>query len=101
MRPGSVAEGASAMVCTSRSEEHTSEPQSQSNLVCRLLLEKKKNEYERHIVRLYFFARTHPLWQSTPPLIGHHTLPAHHLGRTGSITHSCLSTTPNSSALRP
>src|SRR2546430_5769495 len=30
-------------VCqTSRSEEHTSELQSQSNLVCRLLLEKKK-----------------------------------------------------------
>src|SRR2546430_7270242 len=34
--------------CTSgslagRSEEHTSELQSQSNLVCRLLLEKKKN----------------------------------------------------------
>src|SRR2546430_4174749 len=28
-----------------RSEEHTSELQSQSNLVCRLLLEKKKNEY--------------------------------------------------------
>src|SRR2546430_12497527 len=28
---------------TSRSEEHTSELQSQSNLVCRLLLEKKKN----------------------------------------------------------
>src|SRR2546430_13315164 len=27
---------------TSRSEEHTSELQSQSNLVCRLLLEKKK-----------------------------------------------------------
>src|SRR2546430_6265852 len=47
MRPGSVAEGASAMVCTSRSEEHTSELQSQSNLVCRLLLEKKKNEFER------------------------------------------------------
>src|SRR5256886_13553434 len=31
--------------CTlSRSEEHTSELQSQSNLVCRLLLEKKKRE---------------------------------------------------------
>src|SRR5256886_17502007 len=30
-----------------RSEEHTSELQSQSNLVCRLLLEKKK--YRRHI----------------------------------------------------
>src|SRR2546430_10411917 len=28
-----------------RSEEHTSELQSQSNLVCRLLLEKKKNNY--------------------------------------------------------
>src|SRR2546427_7749932 len=28
--------------CVSRSEEHTSELQSQSNLVCRLLLEKKK-----------------------------------------------------------
>src|SRR5688572_31345720 len=29
----------------SRSEEHTSELQSQSNLVCRLLLEKKNNLY--------------------------------------------------------
>src|SRR2546430_9575448 len=28
--------------CARRSEEHTSELQSQSNLVCRLLLEKKK-----------------------------------------------------------
>src|SRR5438270_6092843 len=28
-----------------RSEEHTSELQSQSNLVCRLLLEKKKRQY--------------------------------------------------------
>src|SRR2546430_12017624 len=28
-----------------RSEEHTSELQSQSNLVCRLLLEKKKTEH--------------------------------------------------------
>src|SRR2546427_7531347 len=33
---------ASASNCSSRSEEHTSELQSQSNLVCRLLLEKKK-----------------------------------------------------------
>src|SRR2546427_8278077 len=30
-----------------RSEEHTSELQSQSNLVCRLLLEKKKNKNSR------------------------------------------------------
>src|SRR5256886_3241093 len=29
-----------------RSEEHTSELQSQSNLVCRLLLEKKKHQYQ-------------------------------------------------------
>src|SRR5688572_31624411 len=29
-----------------RSEEHTSELQSQSNLVCRLLLEKKKNNIQ-------------------------------------------------------
>src|SRR2546427_4295865 len=32
----------SAFNCSGRSEEHTSELQSQSNLVCRLLLEKKK-----------------------------------------------------------
>src|SRR2546430_9936963 len=33
---------------TVRSEEHTSELQSQSNLVCRLLLEKKKTPKLRH-----------------------------------------------------
>src|SRR2546430_8629098 len=32
-----------------RSEEHTSELQSQSNLVCRLLLEKKKQHTKMHI----------------------------------------------------
>src|SRR2546430_8677003 len=31
-----------------RSEEHTSELQSQSNLVCRLLLEKKQNQTVRY-----------------------------------------------------
>src|SRR2546430_12692595 len=31
-----------------RSEEHTSELQSQSNLVCRLLLEKKKRKQNQH-----------------------------------------------------
>src|SRR2546427_8848814 len=47
-----------------RSEEHTSELQSQSNLVCRLLLEKKKKKtYESyvpidtHIPRLYALNR--------------------------------------------
>src|SRR5688572_31637302 len=33
----------------SRSEEHTSELQSQSNLVCRLLLEKKKKKKQKNI----------------------------------------------------
>src|SRR2546430_11319143 len=33
-----------ALQIDDRSEEHTSELQSQSNLVCRLLLEKKKNK---------------------------------------------------------
>src|SRR2546430_8632542 len=32
-----------------RSEEHTSELQSQSKLVCRLLLEKKKNQMKAHL----------------------------------------------------
>src|SRR2546427_4820691 len=39
---GSSAPTVDAQVAASRSEEHTSELQSQSNLVCRLLLEKKK-----------------------------------------------------------
>src|SRR2546430_11182494 len=34
---------------TRRSEEHTSELQSQSNLVCRLLLEKKKKKHQEHL----------------------------------------------------
>src|SRR2546430_5997235 len=40
-------------VATARSEEHTSELQSQSNLVCRLLLEKKN--HQRH-ARAHAFA---------------------------------------------
>src|SRR2546430_8675194 len=34
-----------------RSEEHTSELQSQSNLVCRLLLEKKKKQQITHTIK--------------------------------------------------
>src|SRR2546430_10579622 len=34
-----------------RSEEHTSELQSQSNLVCRLLLEKKKKSLQHQMLR--------------------------------------------------
>src|SRR2546421_4994909 len=36
-----------------RSEEHTSELQSRSDLVCRLLLEKKKKNTQSHTSRLY------------------------------------------------
>src|SRR2546430_8051345 len=58
-------------VPTARSEEHTSELQSQSNLVCRLLLEKKKKkehtfmtvtsqvlgDYIRELTILYLYAQ--------------------------------------------
>src|SRR2546430_4967072 len=43
---GGVSTGAPGM--RARSEEHTSELQSQSNLVCRLLLEKKKKKHKYH-----------------------------------------------------
>src|SRR2546430_13355372 len=39
----------SEQITTRRSEEHTSELQSQSNLVCRLLLEKKKRNAPSHL----------------------------------------------------
>src|SRR5688572_32727152 len=41
--PALVDEAMTAISAGPRSEEHTSELQSQSNLVCRLLLEKKKH----------------------------------------------------------
>src|SRR2546427_5682716 len=40
-----------------RSEEHTSELQSQSNLVCRLLLEKKK-KLRRHVIGYSVYWKT-------------------------------------------
>src|SRR2546427_3485619 len=40
---------AQAWASRRRSEEHTSELQSQSNLVCRLLLEKKKKEQRTNV----------------------------------------------------
>src|SRR2546430_4501538 len=39
-----IGQPAKRQAVTNRSEEHTSELQSQSNLVCRLLLEKKKKD---------------------------------------------------------
>src|SRR2546427_6366174 len=51
---GAIAFGAVGVVygnavAATRSEEHTSELQSQSNLVCRLLLEKKKEDKKQPI----------------------------------------------------
>src|SRR5688572_31307840 len=46
-----------------RSEEHTSELQSQSNLVCRLLLEKKKKKILRVLYCYYFCFPDHPIHQ--------------------------------------
>src|SRR2546429_2680071 len=37
---------ANSLPCSTRSEEHTSELQSRLHLVCRLLLEKKKKQYD-------------------------------------------------------
>src|SRR5688572_32734923 len=51
-----------------RSEEHTSELQSQSNLVCRLLLEKK------NIVHVYSPIEPHP---PLPDSVPRHTLRIH------------------------
>src|SRR2546427_4329731 len=44
-----VPEQAQNIKAIERSEEHTSELQSQSNLVCRLLLEKKKKTEMSHV----------------------------------------------------
>src|SRR2546430_9160094 len=44
---GKASRGTPAVARVKRSEEHTSELQSQSNLVCRLLLEKKKKQSHR------------------------------------------------------
>src|SRR2546427_8621700 len=43
--------GWGCLLQSNRSEEHTSELQSQSNLVCRLLLEKKKQHDSHHGAR--------------------------------------------------
>src|SRR2546430_12290430 len=50
-----------------RSEEHTPELQSQSNLVCRLLIEKKKNR--KHQLRSPYHARHTALHTSTATML--------------------------------
>src|SRR2546430_4223031 len=65
------------VVRVARSEEHTSELQSQSNLVCRLLLEKKKqlmvfivnlNCCSIYTMFLLFFCTTFPFVPSSSPI---------------------------------
>src|SRR2546430_11688347 len=51
-RHGCAARERGAVPAHLRSEEHTSELQSQSNLVCRLLLEKKKKTTARQLVEV-------------------------------------------------
>src|SRR5688572_32733521 len=53
-----------------RSEEHTSELQSQSNLVCRLLLEKKKKKNKKkHILELNTHTPTYNSELNTPSIL--------------------------------
>src|SRR3712207_7377466 len=47
-----VLERAEVKGAVTRSEEHTSELQSRQYLVCRLLLEKKKKNYNKNIIKL-------------------------------------------------
>src|SRR2546430_4486275 len=58
-----------ASLC-SRSEEHTSELQSQSNLVCRLLLEKKKTKQYKHSIpdKRYMLAHSRTCNTTSTPL---------------------------------
>src|SRR3712207_7211611 len=48
-----IAEGERLLLLDGRSEEHTSELQSRQYLVCRLLLEKKKNKIDRSTKHFY------------------------------------------------
>src|SRR5256886_7591537 len=69
-----------ARTATDRSEEHTSELQSQSNLVCRLLLEKKNLTTYLSFLTLFWI---------TTPLAFHYTIPYDHMS---SPVHSSCAT---------
>src|SRR5256886_9236469 len=72
-----------------RSEEHTSELQSQSNLVCRLLLEKKKH-FQIHVTSLKIASRR-PGGNLLPHIISlHPNLEV--LGFSRGKTHASVST---------
>src|SRR2546421_6127822 len=60
LRPACTSPNSRPASTTRRSEEHTSELQSRSDLVCRLLLEKKKNRTVAHTYPEYQNLTTHP-----------------------------------------
>src|SRR2546430_3679945 len=66
---GTLLAGSQVMKLVMRSEEHTSELQSQSNLVCRLLLEKKKTHRARRTRTAIDHAPhdQHPIPDRLPP----------------------------------
>src|SRR2546430_11811335 len=68
-RDGVLIAGPATLLSILRSEEHTSELQSQSNLVCRLLLEKKKKKAltrttKYRVCRSQTISRQRPITQS-------------------------------------
>src|SRR2546430_8034505 len=65
----SMRDSLSTLPSRRRSEEHTSELQSQSNLVCRLLLEKKKKDNNTNFVAIYIYVLLYPLRTITKTLL--------------------------------
>src|SRR2546427_8975453 len=76
----SVIEPPSTTEPSPRSEEHTSELQSQSKLVCRLLLEKKKNTTT-------IKTNNHPSKLQSHTKFAHQPLPDHHIHSTHGTLH--------------
>src|SRR3712207_7137285 len=78
-----------------RSEEHTSELQSRQYLVCRLLLEKKKNKIERQHPRIGLLPAVHSRSTCPSPIPLVHPVPA------GADCPLCLLLLPIVLRLRP
>src|SRR5256885_13216165 len=72
------------VISPSRSEEHTSELQSPCNLVCRLLLEKKKNS---SLYNLPYSMLICPYAHSSPTFFLEFTRHLHHLHDYRSLHH--------------
>src|SRR2546421_984422 len=83
--PSSARDWSSDVCSSDRSEEHTSELQSRSDLVCRLLLEKKKNTKTHHHrstdTEIEVDSRTHDAWMQPDHIINDWTLDCHNAVR--------------------